>query len=353
MTGITRSLGAGLVCAGLFAGCAGLWDPFLGEAPAVLGRSGLEDGGGGGDAGPLAAGGDCLPSLFVRQGDDTITVGKVTTSDLGGVWGLDEKSVWAVGTSGTIVYWNGGGWRAEESKVAEQLRTIWGTIDSLYIVATNSVLLSRNSSGGWEKQQLGPTVRGLNDVHGAGGVRVVAADDGLVSWGTGATWQSFSTGITDAYNVRAVHLQSENRMVLGGIVKGTGNGFVNLYDGTAGAWTRTWAQSTEPGGINGALFVGDTLYTVSASSVLARFELSGSRTVVPHTFQQRFQRIRPSRTAGRFWVVGAYGQLLLSDGQTLVPRKTGTEADLYDAWEDPGGALWVVGQGGTILRCEP
>ena len=360
VTGVT-----GLLCAGLLAGCAGLWEPFLGAAPEGGGGGGGGDGGprggdggGGGDDGGtvlVQTGGDCEPSRLLRQPDGTVVTGQVTTQDLLGVWGTDEKTIWAVGNGGTLVKWNGGGWRAESSPTTEQLRAVWGeSAETLYVVGANSVMVTPDATGGWVEQQFGPEALGLNDVHAAGGLRMVVADDDFASFSTGAAFQQVGMDPVSPSNLRTVAIESRTRLALGGIAKGSGRGFVNLYEGTPGAWARKWTQPTELGAINGALFMDGALYAVSAGVVLSRFDVAtGARTIVPHGFQQRFHRIRASRTAGRFWVVGDYGQLLLSDGQAVALRQTGTETDLYDAWEDPGRTLWVVGAGGTILRCPP
>lgn len=55
-------------------------------------------------------------------------------------------------------------------------------------------------------------------------------------------------------------------------------------------------------------------------------------------------------TPGGVLVVGDGGQAVEWTGEQLEPRATGTEAALHDAWTSPSGAVWVVGEAGTVLR---
>ena len=46
--------------------------------------------------------------------------------DLVAVWGDRDDDIWAVGTNGLIVHWDGTAWRKEESGVVEQLSSVHG-----------------------------------------------------------------------------------------------------------------------------------------------------------------------------------------------------------------------------------
>jgi photosystem II stability/assembly factor-like uncharacterized protein len=69
----------------------------------------------------------------------TVAAGAV----LNGVWAYGARQVWAVGSGGTIGFWNGNAWTAESVPgVAQNLNGIWGSgPDDIWAVGDEGVIL--------------------------------------------------------------------------------------------------------------------------------------------------------------------------------------------------------------------
>jgi len=50
-------------------------------------------------------------------------------STLFGVWGTSEKAVWAVGTHGTVLHYDGAQWIRQQSPTTQTLTSVWGTTE--------------------------------------------------------------------------------------------------------------------------------------------------------------------------------------------------------------------------------
>jgi hypothetical protein len=48
-------------------------------------------------------------------------------NDLKAVWSSAPNSTWAVGESGTILYYNGAGWSVQTSNTQQNLTGVWGS----------------------------------------------------------------------------------------------------------------------------------------------------------------------------------------------------------------------------------
>ena len=67
-----------------------------------------------------------------------------TTSTLYGVWGTSATNVYAVGTDGTILRYDGTSWAAMTSGTTQELRAVWGTsAANVYAVGVGGTVLDR------------------------------------------------------------------------------------------------------------------------------------------------------------------------------------------------------------------
>jgi hypothetical protein len=67
-----------------------------------------------------------------------------TEGHLWGIWGDRADRVWAVGTKGLILRWDGASWTHEASGVAEALMSIHGAGDRAWIVGDRGTILTRS-----------------------------------------------------------------------------------------------------------------------------------------------------------------------------------------------------------------
>jgi hypothetical protein len=60
------------------------------------------------------------------------------------IWGARDDDVWAVGTKGLILHWDGTAWTREDSGVGEQLSSIHGAGGTAWIVGDRGTVLVRS-----------------------------------------------------------------------------------------------------------------------------------------------------------------------------------------------------------------
>jgi hypothetical protein len=64
------------------------------------------------------------------------------TTDLRGVWGATETSIFAVGAMGKVLFWDGSNWSSRVSGTTADLYGVWGTSNTnAYAVGTGNVIL--------------------------------------------------------------------------------------------------------------------------------------------------------------------------------------------------------------------
>ena len=338
----------------LAGGCADLWHPFLGAA----GEGGGDGGGvtdGGGTAADLPGVPDvsCRQSNVVRNGDGTLVSTVVTTTTLYGVWGAGDDSVWAVGGGGLVLHWDGAGWKTEHDG-GSQLHSVWGFGDAYVVTAgRDSGILHRIAAGTWSPDTVTAANATLQEVRGSGTAFQLAVGlGGVVLQNNGAIWTAATLKPANTLSVNAILIQSPTRVVLAGQDTATGGGFVVQHDYAALSWTESWRKtSTDP--VFGLVLSGTDIWAAGPSGSLTRYKASGVPTAMPSSVLLTTRRLRSALAAGAFWLVGDGGQIHYWDGASLIERESGTTLTLYDAWQAPGGVLWVVGQNGTILRCAP
>lgn len=115
------------------------------------------------------------------------------SNTLSSLWGANANNVWAVGSYGTILKWNGTAWAAQPSGVTEDLRGFWGAdANSVWAVGTRTLL--KWDGKAWNAQAAGATSV-LNAVWGtdANNVWAVGAQGVILKW-NGTTWSPQAPG---------------------------------------------------------------------------------------------------------------------------------------------------------------
>lgn len=63
-------------------------------------------------------------------------------NQLTGLWGADEKDIWAVGKGGSILHWNGWYWSGAPSGTTNDLHGVWGSdADNAWAVGSGGMIL--------------------------------------------------------------------------------------------------------------------------------------------------------------------------------------------------------------------
>jgi len=160
--------------------------------------------------------------------------------DFNDVWGTAADDVFAVGTGGTIVHYDGEQWSLMESRTTRCLNAVWGVSASdVYAVGNNGTILHYNGNI-WESM-IGKNDQDLSDIWGLSPEEVYAVGENLSLFRyDGADW-SFMNGPSEA-PIDELHsiwgTSSDNIYVSGGKV---GPSTVFHYNGTE--WETVYSNS--------------------------------------------------------------------------------------------------------------
>ena len=196
-------------------------------------------------------------------------------NDLASTWGAGPDDVWAVGSHGTILHWNGTQWRGQADVVAADLTGISGACGEIWAVGTGGAVVHW-AKGAWTALP-SPSSSDLAAVWANSPDDVwVAGSGGLWRWdgggwtaiGTGSYLGVWSSGPSDVYALAVeqpsnlVHWNGSQLVDLpfsaacalaGGALWGSGPG--DLWIGTACAegeavingWATHWVLSPDGG----------------------------------------------------------------------------------------------------------
>jgi hypothetical protein len=257
------------------------------------------------------------------------------------VWGAAANDVWAAGSGGTIVHWNGTAWTLVPSNTTETFHTIWGSGPSdVWIAGSTATLL--HGAGVASTFTREPPFQDGRIYNGrvyaiwgasADGVRVGGEpfssdllEQGLVGGNhllrtpDGTGWEIFQ-GLDFRWmgaTVRAIWGSSADDV------------WFSLDDGASESWARgTLAHGVAPA-------PGEPLVwtSIDSQSVAALESLWGS-------------------SAGDVWAVGAAGTIrrwATGAKQWARVENAPSLASFHAVWGSGPNDVWVVGDAGTILH---
>ena len=265
------------------------------------------------------------------------------------VWGSSASDVWAVGSGGTVVRYDGTTWRAVATGISETLHAVWGTgPGDVWAVSSFRVLLhSTGMQGGVATFTKVPSVVSPGSSGGrAHAVWGTTTNDVIVG---GELFEQFDPDLGDI--VSGNHLQRTAGGPDGGAPSWT------ILQGQDGAWTRAtiraiWGRSAS-----------DVWMSADNSG-----ELSWQRGMLLHRGAPDGGKIAPwvavdsqsahvlesvwGSAAGDVWAVGAQGTIRhFSPGAarwSITPSLT--NADLHGVWGSSPSDVWAVGDDGVILH---
>ncbi len=278
----------------------------------------------------------------------------VTTADLNGVWGFSSSNVWAVGTGGTILHFDGVDWSQVEIETDASLEAIWGPApDDVWVAGTveggagtgTGVVLHYDGSN-WSEVYDAAT-----PLHAVGGV----SDDDVYVTGMGQPlhWGGEDWASVDMTGAQALEYTNIWACTADSVFISDLDG-VHYYDGVS--WTTiaqgwissqaaldVWAVSSSEafiaaqGGVmhwDGAQWVNDA--PVQDTMLTSIF---GSGTTMC--------------SLGYSYAEGSEEDpvLLVHDGTAWSQVDTGSvEVPVADLWAASGGEYFSVGDAGKIAR---
>ncbi|MCA9665878.1 MAG: hypothetical protein KC503_09830 [Myxococcales bacterium] len=295
---------------------------------------------------PFGGCGDADPNEFAVQAphDPSVVDDAGTRANYFAVWGASENAIWAVGSHGRIVFWDGTTWTQQQTPTDVQLTSVWGVSDEeVWAVGFDGTVL-RYSGGQWLADQMPPDERFFENDAGPPpapdvGTTVTEAGprDAIVTsprrnlWGVFAAGKAGTAGkdVTDA-----VYVAGDR----GTVLHWQNNVWTRIDSGVEEKLTGIWGTSAT------------NVYIVGDFGTVLKGGLAGFT-------EEQTNTDKPLRGV---WGRGDDDVYAVGLAGTIVHRNGGTWTDLPNApkqffrgvWGRPGGSnpVYVVGWDGVILK---
>ena len=316
------------------------------------------------DTAVTATFGPCPSNSWCDEGVSTVT------SDLYGVWGSSSTAVYAVGDAGTIALRSGNQWVPLTSGVTVPLRAIGGdgVTNTVYAGGDNATLLKLAPPFKWnvvtEARLANQQITGIyGDDYNFPQPKInfyFSTNKGGFYLLNGNTWNTITdSALTTAkvlHGVSAGHDVFANREATvvgdGGLVVRYGSG--GTADNTAGSMTTAPLRGVWTGG-GLSVAVGDNGTIITRGT--GDYGNGGSKnwTKVTSNVTSRLNAVW-GVDDGNIWIVGDGGVILKYDGKMTVTKSDNVPlVDLNSVWavNKDSASLYAVGRGGAILHYQP
>ncbi len=290
------------------------------------------------EAGCDASDADCTSELV--SCDDVswcLVANPVSTAHaLTSVWGSSKDDVWAVGSGGTILHYDGQTWTKLPQDYPNTFVSVWGSAkEDVWIASTSSLVLhSRAFEGGaavWEN--VAPSVQSTapNAVGGKPVTAIWAASPTEIRMGTRAFYASVATPDYSFYFSGTVNRFVSERSVDGGL-------FWRALPGREQVITAIWGSSAD-----------DVWMAIDNSARVAH-----ERGLLVHGRPYTGPRPNPNTVSrGDYCSDCEQGCVLcamIDDPLIFSPIDSQSNVALHAIWGSSANDVWAVGDQGTIRR---
>ncbi|MCP4104740.1 MAG: hypothetical protein GY749_04260 [Desulfobacteraceae bacterium] len=273
------------------------------------------------------------------------------SENLSSIWGTSENNVFAAGSAGTILHFNGNEWTEMSASTLYYLRSIWGTSENnVFAVGEQGTILhyDGNENSIWTKMETG-TSTDLRSIWGNSGSNVFAVgEQGTILRYDGINWE---TVLSPTLNTLCGIWGSSGNNVFS--VGGSWNSFIILhYDGsTTDTWTEmpTDVLKDIPFSIWGSSR--NNVFAVGNSGMIVHY--SGNLWKKTDSNTSKYLRDIWGSSRNNVFAAGVEGTILYYNGTGWDKMRTDTSKDLYGIWGSSEEDVFVVGRRGTILRYSP
>jgi len=230
-----------------------------------------------------------------------------TKSQLFGVWGGSATDVFAVGSGGAILHYDGSSWQSMSSPASDDIEGIWGnSADDVWAVEYYC---------DW-----GPLV----ECYG-----------GLIHY-DGTTWARSASAPTS--EVHGIWTMSPHIFVVGDV------GIVWHYNGSS--WSQDTPTTASLEGVWGSS--ASNVFAVGANGTILRYNGSSWGSISSGTTKDLWGVWGSS--ASNVFAVGKNGTILRYNGTSWTSMTSGTESWLFGVWGSSAADVFAVGEAGTILH---
>jgi hypothetical protein len=285
-------------------------------------------------------------SAVLDAGEETSDAAEANLDDLSftSVWGAAPDDIWAVGSAGAIVHFDGDHWQRFAGITAADLTSVHGySVDDVWAVGTDVALHWDGTSWSVELQEIGETLLGVwqNGPHDVWMVGLAwISDSGVVRHWDGHSWSG--TELRGVSSLWEVWNSPDNTLWFGGSAVG-GTGF--LGHGQANELSRASYDGGSLRGIWG--HASDDVWVAPYEGAMQHWD--GSSWTEHDTGSDSVRLLSVSGSAPNdVWAVGLHGVIEHYSGDTWTQVESNTDATLWSVWAPAQDNAWAVG--GTILH---
>lgn len=267
------------------------------------------------------------------------------TKSLLSVWGSGPSNIWAVGSEGALVHFDGKRWVMVESGVKTRLASVSGTAaDDVWAVGDEGVALHYDGHT-WSRVDTGKEAVTLLSVKPVSRSEVWIAsidkDSGGLRYFHDGTWEqhkitaSSSLWRTFIAGPKDIWMVGTDLSAKAFILRGQNNTFDRMpFEGSS--LRGIWGTS------------GDDVWIAEYTGALHHWD--GKTWTKAISVNDAHWLGMWGLDAKNIWAFGVNGLLYHYDGKAWKPVQTGTQEILWSAWGSSPNDVWIVGNEGTRLH---
>ncbi len=253
------------------------------------------------------------------------------------VWGASPKSIYAVGSEGWILHYDGVSWQKHSQGEIYPVAGVHGVSKDDVVLVGNGGLVLHSDGGSWKEEKSGMS-KDLSRVWGTSSERYVAiGPKGALAWYDGKSWHPSSKGGVGDLN-DLIGFSDTEYYIVGQTAK------LIHYDGSDFVDITTVPTTMNLYGIWGE----------DASDVV----VVGDKTVLKGSVTSLVQQTVPIVAGWRAawgtgkhrYVTGELGKMLHYTGSEWEKMVTGTEQTLWAMWGFGTDDIFAVGEAATIVH---
>lgn len=277
-------------------------------------------------------------------------------SDFFDIWGADANHVWAVGSNGSIVMWDGTKWLSQTANNFHDLYGIWGSSLSEVLAIGDEGTILKWDGVRWKDVSVGSA--NYRSIWGASkdSIWVVGEASEIIHW-NGSRWIKEDSGLAFSIDLKMVWGVSENSLWAVGSNTGMArDGFV--LHRVNGTWS---IESKLPGQVLYGIWGSDQdsiWIWGSTGNIYRRSSSTGMITWSPESVETGgrapsmvdFYDINQDST-GSIWAVGHDGVVYERESSGWKFRYQLPERNWLQAlWSVSNSMTWTVGRAGALIR---
>lgn len=278
-----------------------------------------------------------------------VSIGVDPRYALTSIWGSSASDVWAVGSGGTVIHYDGASWRLAPTGIVETLHAVWGSGPTdVWAVSSASLLLHSNGAQGGV----------ISFTKSAAATPAAYGGRSHAVWGASATDVLVGGALFEEFDLDTGAVTAANYFQ-GPPVAGPDGGAPawKLQQGQDGAWTRATVRAIWGSSASDVWMSADNSPELAwmRGMLLHRVPGDGGKTGAWTPVDSQSAHVLESiwgSSAGDVWAVGSLGTIRhYTAGAArwaVTPSPTGV--DLHSVWGSSASDVWAVGDDGTILH---